>query len=73
MTLQKRILLYTLMVVALQKGEGFLQSWSFRIRALERVPANKQGVLLEISEFSLTPYISTRDPPYPLRKFREKV
>lgn len=48
-----------------------MQSWGFRTRALERVPA-KQGILLEIPEFSLTPYVSTRDPLYPLRKFREK-
>jgi len=53
------------MVVALQKVEGFMPSWSFRTRGLEHVPV-KQGILLEISEFSFTPYVSTWDPLYPL-------
>lgn len=60
------------MAVVLQKLEGFTQSRSCRAGTLEHVLA-KQGVLLEVSEFSLTPYISTWDPLYPLRKFREKV
>lgn len=40
-------------------------------KALEHVPA-RRGILVEISELSFTPYISTVDPLHLLRKFREK-
>lgn len=60
-----------LAVMALKRVEGFLWSGTFRTRSVEHVPA-KQGILVEISGLSFTPYVSALNRLYPLRKYREK-
>lgn len=53
------------------ESRGLCAVMELQDKALEHVPA-QQGILVEISELSFTPYISILDPLHLLRKFREK-
>ena len=55
-------------------GDGFEENGRFSaVWELQHEDLTKQRVLVEILGLSFTPYISSLDPPYPFRKFREKA